>query len=379
MRFLPKNRLTWWGLVGTIPLLAACAFAPGMRLEKTVEPVPSADSGVTPIFKSITPQLLQAEKAQREQHSTPAHSQLIAKPTPYLIGSGDIISIVVWNHPELSTPAMTGLTTITPSGTDSGTTPGFVVDQDGLVQFPYVERLKLAGLTEREAQQLLTDKLARYLKKPDLTLRVQAFRSKRVYIDGEVKTPGIQSINDIPMTLPEALNRAGGILPSGDQSRIEITRAANTYRVSLPQLVQNGTNPSDILLANGDTVRVVSRDESKVFVLGEVTKPIALAMRNGKMTLNEALGEAGGLNQLSAEGQQVYVVRNEANAATEMNPVVYNLDARSPVALALAENFELKPRDVVYVDPSSLTNWSRVVNLILPGALPFFGLVQATR
>ncbi|GAC1413102.1 MAG: hypothetical protein NVSMB6_15040 [Burkholderiaceae bacterium] len=287
MHFLSKTLLKRLGIVGLIPLMTACAFAPGMRMEEKYASAP-ADSGVKPVLKAITPQLLQAEKTNREQQSSQDISQLVASPTPYLIGSGDIISIVVWDHPELSTPAMAGPTTITPSGTDSGTTPGFVIDQDGLVQFPYVGRLKLAGLTEAQARSLLTAKLARYLKKPDLTLRVQAFRSKRIYLDGEVKTPGIQSINDIPMTLPEALSRAGGFLPTGDQSQVDISRAGTTYRINLPQLVKKGVNPGSILLANGDAVRVISREESKVFVLGEVTRPTTLMLRNGRLTLNEA-------------------------------------------------------------------------------------------
>ncbi|MGS0742803.1 SLBB domain-containing protein, partial [Glaciimonas sp. GG7] len=261
------------------------------------------------------------------------------------------------------------------SGTDSGATPGFVVDQDGLVQFPYVGRLKLSGLTEAQARSLLTDKLARYVKKPDLTLRIQAFRSKRIYLDGEVKTPGIQSINDIPMTLPEAMSRAGGFLLTGDQSQINVSRAGTTYQINLPQLVERGINPSTILLKNGDAIRVISREESKVFVLGEVTRPTTLMLRNGKMTLNEALGEAGGLNELTSEGRQVYVVRN----ASDMNPIVYNLDARSPIALALAENFELKAKDVVYVDSSKLANWNRVISLILPSAQSLTSAVQLVR
>ena len=122
-------------------------------------------------------------------------------------------------------------------------------------------------------------------------------------------------------------------------------------------------------------VRIVSREESKIFVLGEVMHPVTLLMRNGHYTLNEALGDAGGLNQLSAEGRQVYVVRNVSAA----HPVVYNLDARSPVAMALAENFELKPKDVVYVDASKLANWSRVVNLIIPSAQSVISTVQTTK
>ncbi|MDP3842912.1 MAG: polysaccharide biosynthesis/export family protein [Oxalobacteraceae bacterium] len=333
------------------------------------------EAGAISNLKPITPQLLQTEKTLREQQPSQDISQLVAKPTPYLIGSGDILSIVVWDHPELSTPAMSGPATITVSGTDSGATPGFVIDPDGLVQFPYVGNLKLAGLTEAQARNRLTTKLAEELKKPDLTLRVQAYRSKRIYISGEVKAPGAQSINDIPMTLMEALNRAGGFLPSGDQSQIRITRAGTTYQIDLPRLLRNGISPASILLANGDMVRIASREESKIFVLGDVTRPISLMMRDGRLTLNEALGDAGGLNPTSSNGRQVYVVRN----ATDMEPVVYHLDAQSPVALALAENFELKAKDVVYVDAAPLARWNRVISLILPSALSVTSAVQAVK
>lgn len=363
MQFFSKIHLKRWTMAGLIPVLAACAFAPGMRMDEQ-SASGQADSGSTPTLKLITPQLLQAEKAIREQEPSQDISPLVAKPTPYLIGSGDILSIVVWDHPELSTPAMTGSTTITASGTDNGASPGFVVDPDGLVQFPYVGRLKLAGLTEAQARSLLTAKLAPDLKKPDLTLRVQAYRSKRIYIAGEVKTQGTQSINDIPMTLLEALNRAGGVLPTGDQSQIRIRRAGTTYRINLSELLQKDIDPASILLADGDVVRVVSRDESKIFVLGEVSRPTSLPMRDGRLTLNEALGDAGGLNPLTANGRQVYVVRNAQDKA----PIVYHLDARSPVALALAENFELKAKDVVYVDAAPLAMWNRVISLIAPSA-----------
>jgi polysaccharide export outer membrane protein len=166
------------------------------------------------------------------------------------------------------------------------------------------------------------------------------------------------------MTLLESLTRAGGILPTADQSYIMVTRDGVSYPINIPLLVRQGINPSSIMLMNGDVVRVRSRDENKVYVLGEVQTAKALAMNNGRMTLTEALGEAGGLNQLSASSKQVYVVRN----ADQAEPVVYNLDAGSPVALALAENFELNPRDVVFVDASGLARFSRVVSLLIPTA-----------
>ncbi|MFD2270358.1 hypothetical protein ACFS07_02390 [Undibacterium arcticum] len=118
------------------------------------------------------------------------------------------------------------------------------------------------------------------------------------------------------------------------------------------------------MLINGDIVRAVSRDESKVFVSGEVVAPKALTMHNGRLTLNEALGETGGINPVTGDGRQVYVVRKQAS-----EPVVYQLNASTPGALAMAESFELYPKDVVYVAASPLTNWHRAISLIFPSAL----------
>lgn len=156
-----------------------------------------------------------------------------------------------------------------------------------------------------------------------------------------------------------------------------------------------------MLLADGDVVRAPPRDENKVFVGGEVLSPRALTMHDGRLTLGEALGEAGGLNPQSADAGQVYVVRRaqqdetaymtgspgslnglnvpdglvtagaDASAAppAPRGPLVFRLDARSASALALAEQFELQPRDVVYVAASTLTNWHRAISQLFPGEL----------
>jgi len=188
------------------------------------------------------------------------------------------------------------------------------------------------------------------------------YRSKRVYVDGEVKQPGIVQIDDIPLSLPEAISRAGGITSAGDQSRVKITRSGKTYWVNLPELIARGGDPSRIMLKNGDMLRVSSSDESKVYVIGEVIKPASVNMLNGHLSLNQALGEAGGINPATGDGNLIYVIRN----ANEAQPVVYHLSARSPVMLGLADNFELKPKDVVYVDSAPIVRYNRIIGLIIP-------------
>lgn len=381
MQFKSKASLKRWSVVLVMPWFAAgCAsVAPGLHFntkEHTSGYSASNQAGaagneaIDAVLKPITPQLVKTERELREKQVSQDISKLLDKPAPYTIDPGDVLSIVVWDHPELSNSATVAAGGPVGVGADASTSAttappaGFIVDHEGVIQFPYAGPLKVAGMTQDQARNMLATKLSKYLKQPRVTLRVQSFRSKRVYVDGEVKNPGLQAINDIPMTLVEALNRAGGVLPTGDQSQVVVNRNGVNYHINLPQLVQRGVNPGSIMLTNGDVVRVRSRDESKVFVSGEVVSPRALPMYNGRLTLNEALGESGGVNPLSGDGSQIYVVRK--NGADQ---VVYQLDGRAPGALAMAEGFELAPKDVVYVAATPLANWHRSISLLLPGAL----------
>jgi polysaccharide export outer membrane protein len=345
-------------------LLAGCASGIAFRDQD--------DGGATasaPPTEPITEKLIAAESFRHGEAANRDLDQLLVPHTPpYVIGGGDVLSIVVWDHPELTGGL---LTSAAPSeaaaavAASAGAAPqGYVVDHQGRIQFPLVGLVGLEGTTEEGARTLLTARLARYIASPNVTLRVQAYRSKRVYIDGEVKAPGLQAINDIPMTLVEALNRAGGLLPTADQSRITLERGQRRYLINLRDLVQRNISPGLVMLAPGDVVRVQSRDESKVFVSGEVVTPKALTMHDGRLTLNEALGETGGISPLSGDARQVYVVRRGPERTR-----VFQLDARLAGSLAMAESFELRPKDIVYVAATPLANWNRKLSLLFPGAL----------
>jgi len=373
--------------------LSGCALAPGLSIGRGAEKS-SSQPGMTSTgvgqapppgaLLAITPELIGRHRALQKAELGSDVKNLFAEPSVYGIGPGDVINIVVWNHPELVL-APAGATLTTDASGLASVGNGYNVSPDGLIQFPLLGTFNIAGLTENKARAELVRRLSKFLKDPQVTLRVQAYRAGRVYIDGEVKTPGLQAINDIPMTLPEAISRAGGLTPTADRAMVAITRKGVTTVVNMPQLVTLGVNPTRIMLAAGDLVRVGSRDDTRVYVMGEVTKPVALPMRNGRLTLNEALGDAGGVNSATGDPRQIYVVRSRsgdsssavgptdmgalgATPATPTTPEIYHLDANSPAAYALAEGFELKSRDVVFVDPVPLVLWNRVISLILPSA-----------
>jgi polysaccharide export outer membrane protein len=339
---------------------------PKTRTSITLGPPAPVDPTAPPqgVVVPITPALVQAQQSTRPREVSAEVRRLFGTPKPYTIGPSDVINIVVYGHPELL-PNSGAVISQSADPTGISPAPGFIVGADGQVFFPFVGRVKVEGLTEIEASELLRQRLSRYIRDPQISVRINSFRSRRAYVDGEVRVPGTLIFTDVPMTLPEAINRAGGITAAGDRSSVALTRDNLTTVLNLVQLQELGVNPNQILLQSGDLVTVRSREDAKVFVMGEISRPSALLMRNGRLSLNEALGEAGGPNLNTANTSQIYVIRNQTQGGS---PAVFHLNASSPTSLALAETFPLQARDVVYIDPVPLVNWNRVVSLILPSA-----------
>jgi polysaccharide export outer membrane protein len=348
-------------------LLSACQLIPGQRMitpptvvetggEYSKEPTRQIEVPITDINLALIRQMRASSTAQPVSTQTLG---LFGKPSAYKVGPGDVLQITVWDHPELAAALGQPLAT----GKTSDAAPGFLVDYQGNVQFPYAGTFHVAGDDVDQIQRKIVNRISKVYKNPEVTVRVASFRALQVYVDGEVKTPGGQSITDIPMSLTEAVSRAGGYLPSADQSRVELIRDGVTYELNLADLIKRGRSPTNIMLKDGDLVRVNSRDESGIYMMGEVNKPATvLPMKNGRLTLSEAISQAGSVNPATAEAKQLFVIRDP----TGEKPQIYHLDATSPVSMILANQFELQPKDVVYVDNGALVKFNRVLNLFLP-------------
>lgn len=274
---------------------------------------------------------------------------------PYRVGPSDVLIVTVWEHPELTQPL---------GQYRNDLASGQSVDADGTMFFPYTGRIKVAGLTTTEIQALVTRELSKVLRDPQVDIKVAAYRSKRVYVSGEVRLPGIVTIDDVPMNLAEVLNRSGGILPSGDGSCLRLVRNGKVFEIDWEGLTRQGAPVGSIRIQPGDQVRVNSADDRVAYLLGEVPQPGVVRLTNGRMNLVRALTEAGGISSLSANAAGIYVVRPKDS----LHVTVYQIDGRSPLALALAGQLSLQPQDLVYVDQSGLSRWNRVFQLLVPMA-----------
>jgi polysaccharide export outer membrane protein len=300
----------------------------------------------------------------------------------YRVGPRDILNITVWEHPELTIPA---------GEFRSADTAGTVVGEDGNIFYPYAGIIKAAGRTVEEIRDEITRKLSVYIEQVQLDVRVTSYRSQRVYVVGEVTKPGIQLVQDIPLTVLEAISSSGGLTSESDARNITLTRGDKTYNVNLQALYEGGDLSQNVTLQHGDVLNVPDRQFNKIFVLGETTSSTigggvsvspggslstrsrSIFMSKGRMTLTEALSDSGGISQDLADAARIFVFRNGLG-----KPKIYHLDAKSPDIMILADRFPLQPHDIIFVDRAEGIRWNQIIGQVQPTITLINSVIQGT-
>ena len=362
---MSATKLTGWFFAPLLMLLASCTTVPGTNISsntfllpselvKPRLPVEATLIKLTPsIVSSLTPENLD---------TAPTWIQSAAEEYEYQIGVGDILSIVVWDHPELTAPF---------GSFNNVKDQGNVVREDGSIFYPFVGDLAVEGKTARDVQKELASKLSNFIESPQLDVRIVTYRSQRFFVTGMVEKPGTFPVTDVPVRVVEALGLAGGLQPEADLFDVTLSRGNASFNIPLFDILYEGKVSGNALLKNGDVLHIAPNELRRVFVMGEVVRPSTLPMTNRRMSLTQALGEVGGIQEARADGRGIYVIRN-----SEFKDLidVYQLDTSEAWALALGDEFVLQPRDIVYVSAAPITRWNRWVSNVLPSLQGLYNL-----
>lgn len=364
-------------------VLTGCTITPGAYMSTSGKNV--VDTGDRDITKlvdiyPISPKLLD------DMYTAPT----IAKPNAqlekqlthyeYRVGAGDVLTITVWDHPELTIPAGSYR-----SAQDSGNW----VHSDGTIYYPYIGKVKVIGKTVTEIRTLISNRLATYIESPQVDVSIAAFRSQKMYVSGEVAKPGTLPITNVPLTILEAFNNAGGLTEKADWDNVVLTRNGKETRISLQSLVQYGDLTQNHLMLSGDVLYVPRNDSQKVFVMGEVGQPTTLTIDRAGMSITEALSKASGIDQNTANATGVFVIRPIKNQPAEDKELeallpkkmaaVYQLDLSDATSLVMGTEFKLQPYDLVYVTAAPVVRWNRLITQLLPTIASYNQLTEGTK
>jgi polysaccharide biosynthesis/export protein len=141
-----------------------------------------------------------------------------ASPVPYeyRIGAGDILQVSVWKEPEASALNV-------------------VVRPDGMISTPLIKEIQVAGLTPKQAEILITERLVKVIQEPDVTVVVTGMGSKKIYAIGAVKKEGPIAYT-YSMTIMQAIAEAGGLTDYAKRNKIYVLRNENGKETRFPFL-----------------------------------------------------------------------------------------------------------------------------------------------
>ena len=237
----------------------------------------------------------------------------------YRLALGDMIRITVFQSPDLSLETR--------------------ITEAGVISYPLLGSVTLAGLTVAEAEQRIANGLrtGNFVKQPQVSINVVQARGNQVSVLGQVGRPGRYPLETGEVRMTDMLATAGGVAQGGSDIVVVVgTRNGQPYRVEvdLPTVFGPNRRGADVLLLNGDVIWV--ERSPTIYMYGEVQRPGAMRLERG-MTVMQALASAGGLTQRGT-ARGLRVSRKDAGGAMrEIEPTMTDT---------------LRPDDVVFVRES---------------------------
>ena len=324
-------------------LFSACAFSPGMS-PKLIEDEDVYNNlklnfyDIEDINLNTLPK--HSEKYRDDQKNL---EEIIANNEyRYLIGPGDKIKITLTDIEDINGE--------------------YVIDSDGLITLPYAGKVNVSDQTKNQLQDYLESVLNEYYQEPEVIVDIIEYKSRYVYITGEITKPQSILLTDKRLSIVDAILDSGYIKDqkSFDKKAL-LKRQGIIYVIDLYSLLNEVNDELNIFLQEEDILHIQKKSEDTVFVFGEAGQGTYPLFNNSSLT--KLLTNAK-INQVTADTNKIYVIRESLTSPMEGD--IYLLKAKNPNTLLLANQFNLLPGDVIFVSPANIVRWNRVISLITP-------------
>jgi polysaccharide export outer membrane protein len=298
-----------------------------------------------------------------------------AKPNQ-VVGVGDVLNISIFEA------APGGLFT---PGQAAGARPGnFVdlpaqaVDQKGSIYVPYAGEIPAAARTIPDIQQAIVARLRNRAIEPQVVVSLNQQHSSVVSVLGDVNTPGVLALNSVGERLLALIARAGGPKFEAIESYVTLQRDGKRVKVLLSRVVHD---PRENIFIRPNDVIFLTRESPSFTALGALNQNIfgtntEIPFDVETLTLAQAMGKAGGLNDNQSDPSEIYVYRYEdrrylkklgvdtTKFTLDRVPTIYHINLRDPAGMLLASAFQMKIKDVMYVANAKVVDYYKLLTLI---------------
>ena len=364
-----------------IAVLAACGlalsacqpFGPSRQAVLNAGTVPSGPNDAAAQIKVVRVRGDMA--AQMKQPAPwPAFADVLsgAQPVGTVVGTGDALEVTIWEAPPATlfggpasdTRIGTAISTARPT-----TLPEVLVGTDGGINVPFAGLVPAGGHTLRQIETEIMRRLRGRANAPQVLVRLARNATATVTLVGEVNQSSRVPLTPRGERLLDALAQVGGVKPPMNLTTIQVTRGGRIHRMAFSDIIEHSEN--NIILAKDDVVTALYQPYSFT-VLGAAGRNDEIRFEALGITLSQALGRAGGLQDGRANPRGVFLFRWEdpASPGGQRVPVIYSFDLKDPSVYFLAQQFRMTDKDLIYITNSPVAELQRFVGIVSQTLLP---------
>ncbi|MEZ5817636.1 MAG: polysaccharide biosynthesis/export family protein [Hyphomicrobiaceae bacterium] len=294
-------------------------------------------------------------------------------PKTQRVGVGDTVQINIWETGSgglFATPAIDRVS----AGARTSTIPDQVVARDGTINVPFAGRIRVAGKTPEQIEAQIVKRLSGKTADPQAMVSLTRNISHSATVTGDVTTGARVPLNPNGDRLLDVIASAGGIRAPVHEAFITVSRNGQSLSVPMQAILAN--TRENIYVQPGDVVTVYRAPQSFT-AFGATGRNAVINFEANGITLEEAIGKAGGLLDERTDPRGVFVLRYESAQLVRkypkvparfldanVVPVAYRLDMRDPTALFRARRFPMRDKDILYVSTAPLNEIEKVARVI---------------
>ncbi|WP_336966371.1 polysaccharide biosynthesis/export family protein [Sphingobium aquiterrae] len=301
-----------------------------------------------------------------------------AMPVGAQLAPGDQLDITVWEAPPASLFGATGLETRSTGGLNQASKvtalPEQMIDSTGRINVPFAGSVQAAGRTPREIEADITNRLRYKAHLPQVQVRLIRNATADVTVVGEVAQSLRMPLSPKGERLLDALAAAGGLRQPLGKTSVQVTRGNVVQVLPMDTVVRDPRQ--NIVLKSGDVVTALFQPYSFT-VLGAAVRNEEVNFEAQGITLSQALGRVGGLQDSRANARGIFIFRLENPQAVDATalaagpltpegkvPVIYRINLKDPATFFIAQSFPIRDDDVLYISNAPLADFQKFVGIV---------------